>query len=318
MAEEIAGYESVVAYYRADTDIAAGLSEDQAKQFFTYDINEWLQWKEVVIYQGFNPRRIVRLMMENGRAYCGTATDETASVDVIVAGVPKTVTLSNKWTLMKDVQMIISIFGGRGATWKKLKDKSTQGLQQYLTWMEIKYNFDTSVHAGGTSLAPDLITIPRVIGCFPAVICQMYHKGIGKPIFPIGEICLTDAYAGSKAIMTPFFCSLIPRKFTKAGKGLHYFFFLVHVVIDNVIQKKHGNYTGLESIWTYYLAAYRSEATPEESRIKFCTSVGLIDNGQFIPDLVAANHASELAIRDLRQRDPNINQIMIDIGDLKD
>lgn len=316
--EEIAGFSSIVEYYFADPGLATITTKDELKEIFKFSADEWGKWREVMLYQGFNPRHILRLMKSSATAWMAANALESVTLKVNYNGADVDVTWTNHQVISLDVQILIEIFGTRGATWTKLKGKSTEMVKTYLTWMEAKYNFETRTNAAGTALGADVITIARVIGCFPHIVCHMYQRGVGRVMFDIAESGLGDAYAGPRSILSPFFCSVIPREYSAAGDACHYFFFLIHVLVDDVVHKKTGDFTSLESMIQYYLAAYRSEATPRMSRILYCQNNVITTGGKFIQAIIDANADASNRIRALRPNDPQLNVVLQDLASIRD
>lgn len=311
----IPGYEEAAAWYYADPSVAALANLDFLKRIFDDKQAQWAIWKEIIIYQGYNPRRIVTLMLERAKSYLSSQDVMTADVIVKIGGKDTIVTLRNNSSFTDDVQLIIELFGARGSTWQKLNDKSSKSVSTWLGWMSEKYNLSTDTKAAGTSLDPDLVTIPRIIGCFPNILCQQFHLGYGKLMFPMTDMGFGEKDVITKAVLTPFFCSLVPLTLTKDGNGCHFLHFLCHVLVDDIIHKKAKAYTNLEQMWQYYQATNRSEATPEAGRLKFCASLGMLDatKTKFLNVYIDADGKAEDLIKQLRPQDPDLKNVVAEL-----
>lgn len=316
--EIVPGATEITDYYLQDDEIKANITKEEFTAVFEYDINDWKKWREMMLYQGFNPKRIIKLMIMSAKVHKAGSNMETASITLKVDGKDVKIDLNSHQDVMKDVQMMIELFGTRGATWKKLREKSVPEVASFLNWMEAKYNIDTNVHLSGTSLPSDTITIPRIISCFPSVVCMMYHKNIGKKVMKGTDIGLKETDKISNSVFTPFMTSLISIEQSKLGLAPHHFFFMVHVMVDNVIHKKTKAYTDLETMLAYYIAAFRSEATPELSRTKFTETVEVTVKGAFSQMIVDANRICKDLIYQARPQDPNVAQVVDELTNLKD
>jgi hypothetical protein len=80
----------------------------------------------------------------------------------------------------------------------------------------------------------------------------------------------------SRAILCPHFTALISREVMRVQTSMQIVSFLVHVIVDEVLNKKLGNYTPIDNILTHYAAEYHTPGTPQESRVALCTKMGLL------------------------------------------
>jgi hypothetical protein len=79
-------------------------------------------------------------------------------------------------------------------------------------WLIEKFGIDTTVNVPIASLDPDLITVPRIVACFPGNICEFYHRGYGNALVTYYDLSITNPGKLSRAILCPHFTALIPRQ----------------------------------------------------------------------------------------------------------
>jgi hypothetical protein len=149
------------------------------------------------------------------------------------------------------------MFPERGSTNKIYTFKSTDTVKQMMDWMIQKYGINTIVNAPLTCLDPDTITIPRIVACFPAKICEYYHNGFGNSLVTFRDVGLSSGDGISRSILCPHFAAIIPKEFIRLNNSKHFVSFLVHIVVDDMLHKK-------QDIFTYYCADFNSPGTPEE------------------------------------------------------
>jgi hypothetical protein len=97
---------------------------------------------------------------------------EHINIDFKFGSETKRFTYSNKESLVSDIEFIIFLFAERGSTNKKYISKSLEGVQTIMGWLIEKYGINVVVNAPLTALQPDVVTIPRIVACFPAKICE--------------------------------------------------------------------------------------------------------------------------------------------------
>jgi hypothetical protein len=106
----------------------------------------------------------------------------------------------------------------------------------------------------------------------------------------------------SRSILCPHFTALIPREIMRNSTTMQYVCFLIHVIVDDILHKKAGNYTELENNLVNYSAQYHTPRTPKDPRIIFCDHMGLLNPARdyFIPMLENLRDSSIARIRALR------------------
>lgn len=314
-------WDTIITWLREDPEISAFLDATFEAEITTEDVLLWKDWAAAAAYQGFDVKVIIKTLHANYVNYMNGAgrTRQTKQIDVVVNGVSKKIEVCNQWSMPKDMQMIIMIFAVRGSTWTKLKDKSMTGLIDYLEWVQEKYDIDETVHKSCTSLSSTDVTIPRIAGCFPGILCKIFHNNMGKELMTLTDIgvhplagAAAVAVPISHCILTPYFASMIPNNWMNPNTNYHLVFFLVHLILDTVIHRKTQSYTPLDIMLQYYKAEWNSPATPSASRLTFCKNVGLLsaDDMTFRDEILHASPYCESAISAARSQDPSLNMVL--------
>lgn len=161
---------------------------------------------------------------------------EEITTKVTVGGVEKTFTYSNNKSFATDIKFIISLFAARGCNWERIKQKSIDEVATVMEFLKEKLDLDVEKRTPGAALSPDMVTVARLAACFPLITCNVYASGHSKILVSSEQIGLPEEIA--KQILCPFFTGLIPKTFVKADQGVIILFFLIHVLIDNLIHKK--------------------------------------------------------------------------------
>jgi hypothetical protein len=125
-------------------------------------------------------------------------------------------------------------------------------------WLIEKYGIDATVNDPMASLDSDLITVPRIVACFPGKICEYYHRCYGNALVTFHDLSITNPGNLARAILCPHFTALIPRQVMSVHTSMQIVSSLVHVIVEVFFNKKLGNYTPLDNIFTYYPAEYHS------------------------------------------------------------
>ncbi|CAH0562778.1 unnamed protein product [Brassicogethes aeneus] len=274
--------EAISTWLREEGDAGRELPKLFDKDTFTYLAQSFE-------YQGFDVRRIIKTMISMHRRGLTRA-------DVTVQDAAGNKIYSSRDSLMADVRIMIAIFITRGSDVKKIKAKSTELASRVITSLAEKYSLSLDTRASRTSLGPDIITLPRVAACFPLVVCQAYNQGIGKTLYSLKDLGLTDN--SSKAILTTSITALVPKITEDGVNNIMPLILLCHFLTDNVIHSK-KNVTRLEHMLTYLKAEYRSQATPDASRVAAFNEFGYLTAGKksFLPSLLTASAAALEKIR---------------------
>lgn len=308
-------WESIISWYREDAEINNWLDDTEKNVLIKEDLDELEIWKALTTYQGFDPKRIIKIMIKNKKSYMQTSQVLPVTKEFEIRGVKKTFDFTDKESMSKDVKFIIFVFATRGSTWSKFTKKSFSELDIVMDWMASKYGFDKTINQPNSSLDPDTITIPRIVACFPMVIAKFYHDDVAKCMISFDDAGWAKAVQVSKALLCTFTNSLIPRSWCKTGTSPHAPFFLTHVLVDSIIHRKTQNFTSLSAIYTYYAAAYNTPAVPEDARKKFMIHIGIsnpAENGFALGIMDSVNNAEAL-LRSERSNDPDLIKVISDL-----
>nr|QQM16266.1 putative nucleocapsid protein [Degsystermes virus] len=305
-------WDSIVRWLREDEEIRIWLTRAEAQVLENERLMELPIWKALLQYQGFDIKRIVRNMVRTSREYIRTAEYQEVNIRLRIGDQEHDFNYSNTQTMAMDVEFIIFLFSERGSTNAKYTNKSLEQVTMIMNWMIEKYNINITVNAPMTALDPDMVTVPRIVACFPAKICEYFHRNYGNALATFIDIGIPQPGDISRSVLCPHFTALLPRDIMRRSTSMQVVSFLVHVVVDDVLHKKQGNYTPLENIFTYYSAEYHTPGTPQPSRIAFCRRMNLLtpDEAGFLPILEGAAVFCENRIRELRPNDPRRDAVI--------
>ncbi|KAG5877608.1 hypothetical protein JTB14_010295 [Gonioctena quinquepunctata] len=133
------------------------------------------------------------------------------------------------------------------------------------------------------------------------------YKAIGKLMVSHEQAGLSDTV--SKALLCPNFTSCIPILL----------FFLIQLIVDDVIHRGDENITNLDDMFNYYRAAYDSLAMPSVSTVKYCTSIAVanVTNNGFSTPIVQAAILAEDKMRSRRPNDAALAKFIQNLEELK-
>ncbi|CAH0562804.1 unnamed protein product [Brassicogethes aeneus] len=246
-------------------------TDGERKALVKYETEILAQWALVLEYEGFNVIHLLKLLRQQFLNY--VADDKAFSVEYQAAGVKKTFSYTNKEKMSTDIKMIIMLFCQRGNDVAKVSGKSKEGIKGLLDMLVTKYNIDSVKHAAGTTLPPDVITIPRIVACFPPFSCELFHHGQARRMFELSDLNITTEGA-SAALLCPTMGCLYPSKFITLGTtNILHVAFLVAVKVDQIIYSKKHDLTRLDELARYFAAEYRTTITPAQTREKFFKNV---------------------------------------------
>lgn len=172
---------------------------------------------------------------------------------------------------MKDMCFMILIFLQRGSSWDKISGKTNKGIVDILNHMKTKYRINTQKRDAGSSLAAEVVTVPRIAACFPVRILQFIEMGVGRIVIDKAELTSDPI---PKWLLHPAAASVLPVKTTSARVArLIIITFGVCVLTDNLLHKKDGKYTPFVSILAYLEAARQTAAVPHKTCIEFLRAV---------------------------------------------
>jgi hypothetical protein len=257
-------------------------------------------------------------MIKNKNHYLANTERAGVGTDIQIGSETRTFEYTNHESLASDIEFLIFSFLERGSTISKYKDKLPNTLKTITDWLVEKYKINITVNQPLTSLKPDIITIPRIVACFPGKVCQYFHLGLGNAPVTFLDLGITDSKNISRSVLCPQFTALIPREIMRSSTALHFISFLVHVVVDDDLHKKARNFTDLDNIFTYYCAEHNTPNTPQDSRVTVCSGINLLthDRRRFIPILENQRDFCNNKIRQLRPTDPKLDIVLADLGKL--
>nr|AOY18787.1 nucleocapsid protein [Bunyavirus sp.] len=295
-------WSEVVAWLREDADLD-WVNENEVNQLNIDDVMGG-NWQAAMQYQGFDVKMLLKAIKRARDAYAEPEESWTCNL-----GGGRQVTFRNDWGVFKDLACLLMLFSYRGSTWEKVRTKSLPAVQSWMDAMRTKYNIDIRKRESGASLAPDIITLPRMAACFPAEVATHFHKGFGRPLYSVTDLHLPEAT--SKAVLTSAVVALLPPDWVTAANGIHLVFFCGSVLADDILHATNHK-TTLSSMFTYYSASYKSPACPVAHRIKAMKRFGLCNNAAtaFSANLIAAINDCELKVREKRPADPSLENVI--------
>lgn len=297
----------IIAYLKTAPVIKEWLEKDgETEGLKTLTDEDLMNWSGALQYKGFSIINIITLIKKSHDDYMNSNSGSVQEfpISFIAGGVQKQFKYSNLEKLSKDIQMLITLFMVRGNNFDKIKDKSLGNMSDLINCLIEKLSIDTEQHAPNTSLDPNLITLPRICACFPVIACNIQEKAVAKTVCTLQDLGIEGAV--SSVILTPFFTSCIPRSSIVVGESnMHILFFIVHIVVDDVLHRKKHDFTDLQTMLQYYQASYDSPAVPQKSRLAYCRVKGLLIEGsnRFIGPLTTAQQTAVDVITSLRPND---------------
>lgn len=297
-------------------ELAQWLTDAQREVLTGEQADELPVWAAAMVYQGFDIKRILKLMITRSNAYMAAATRNEVRVNVTVNNQQVPFVYSNMELMAKDIEMIIFLFAERGNTVQKIVRKSIPAIGTIMDWMIAKYQLDVVPHDPGATLDPELVTISRVVSCMPMKLCEYFHRGYGNALYRFVDIGIPNApNRFSRAILSPHLVSMLPARFVNQVDQCHDIFFLAHVRVDSVIHRRRGNYTSLRDIFVYYAAEYNTPISDQSARVRFFRKIGYVIGNEDTP-IAAFTNAGQRAhnmLVELVGEDPNFDQVMDDL-----
>lgn len=148
----------------------------------------------------------------------------TTSLDVTYRkeGEEKVFHWTNTKTMAEDLTLICVLFLIRGSTFEKYKKKSNKGLDDLTGILAVKYNIDTNLRPANASVDPDLITIPRLIACFPMQACELLQEGIGRALITAADLSYKESEGVPACLLSSHFIGVLPFTESIGGKNIHH------------------------------------------------------------------------------------------------
>lgn len=299
------------------------LNDDDARKVFeTLDLTALQKdlafltaLNEVAKYEGFNPREIIKLLL-NAHARLAeqiegdAELEEKISADIKVGDVETRFEFSNNEAFRTDMQFLCLMFITRGAAYDKIMKKSTKVMKACMGLLKVKYNINTTKRRPGQTVEASMITIPRIAASFPSITVGLFHKGFGRSI--VDPNILFPEMELPRALFSPMVPSLIPQHADAPLAIL----LAIAVRTDDILHQTEAK-TGLGALHQYLLASYNSTAMTEPVKQKCCANWEIIDrpNGgiAFKPEIIAARARAKTLIRDSRPNDPSLETILAQV-----
>lgn len=175
------------AAFRDLADLAAALGS-----VLSVSTDEASLFKEVSLYQGFDPKRIL------SRFYNISIQDDATEGMYTIAvgnGAGAPWTLPKKISFREDLLFFVGLYATRGTDCGKLADKSTPEFAAVIKAKATVYGISCDPdykRARGrrtkrveSSLAADKITLGRLASCVPHLVCDFYKHGMGRPLLDL-------------------------------------------------------------------------------------------------------------------------------------
>lgn len=168
------------------------------------------------------------------------------------------------------------------------------------------------------SLDPDLITLTRIIACFPRQACDLLQRGVGRTFISKADLGYGESVELPTRMLSSHFVVMLPITQDLRTANLHFTCFLVHILIDDILHSKKKDFTGLAQMFVYYSAAYKTAGVPRYTRRLYCSHLDLMNayrNG-FLEVHITANTDNRARIRERRRHDPSLNKIIEELSTL--
>lgn len=175
---------------------------------------------------------------------------------------------------MKDMCFLILIFLLRGAKWSKVIGKTNKDMIKVLSHLKDKYNISTVVRDVNTPMGKDVVTLARIVSCFPVRVLQFLEMGVGRIIIDVSSIL--PGVTVPPWLHHPAAASvMVLRTKFEVIRNLRVLVFGVCVLTDDVLHGNDKKYTPLQTIRSYMEAAMATPAVPQNARTKFLVAVDM-------------------------------------------
>lgn len=309
--------DDVYRYFRVDPEISAGMSHAEFDLVNNPDTTFCNLVRAALEYQGFDPKVVLRQMIRNRAAYEASNPilmewdlSNTGDDFSVTANTQAADRFTNRESLARDVLFMVLMFLTRNNHISKIVKKAYKGLSEVMDMLKEKYAINDDTRQSGTQLGSSDVTLPRITGVFPATAVRLFSEGLVKEIVPAHSI---PGYAPTinRAVCCPFLPSLHPKSFA-TGNNIHGIMLYVAIKLDDIIHKKKGDITDLDSLITYYKAGYESSATPDSARKEVFRKLGFItiNSSNFVPDLISCNAACLSSLATMRVSDPKHSDLI--------
>lgn len=311
-------WDGVITWLQEDPSIKGWWTDDYSTELKTLAEGTLEIWSAITLYQGFDIKKLLKQMKLAYDRYMDDVPEEKVDITITVNGKQVKETLSNHKSMMVDIEFMIFLFANRGSVWEKFTKKSHPELRVFMDWMATKYDIDITPHKANEPLAPDIVTIPRMAACFPYKICDYFHLNHGKTLVSPESLGYPSGLLPSKILLCTYVPACLPMAWIKAQPNVHLVMFLLHVLCDDVLHRKAQDITDLDVMFSYYAAAYKSNGTPERSRVSYLTNKGCASPAGtgFSQIIINAGNEAEAKIRAARPADAHLEDVIAQLKTL--
>ncbi|CAA9997249.1 unnamed protein product, partial [Nesidiocoris tenuis] len=157
-----------------------GLTE---QRFGAEDFTQEMEaFKKLGVYQGFNPEETMKRLATANLEYAGRGGGLSLTAQEPGSGAQPLVLKINA-KLSTDIRLLL-IFAMRETDYEKLTQKSKAEFVIVVTLLYQKYSIRRTIPAPGDkrSLAPDVVTLPRIAAVAPHILTNLYAALAFRPI----------------------------------------------------------------------------------------------------------------------------------------
>lgn len=272
---------------------------------------------EMMKYNGFNPRRMISILMEkHARTEAAIKkypeslvyNEMNTSGELSSEGEPPLMSLlvraSNNISFTDDINFLCLIFIGG-----KFNQKYFDFLKRQMALLKVKYNINTAKRRPGQTLDAEIMTLSRIAASFPGTTVGLFYKGFGRSV--VDPTILFPDHNLPRALFSPMIASTIPVH-PDAPKAI---MMAIAVATDDILHQNAKR--GLRNLYNYFLASYNSEAMPQKSRIIYCKKWNIVtypdentDAFKYTDDVKAAREKAKALISVSRTNDPYLQTLM--------
>lgn len=137
-----------------------------------------------------------------------------------------------------------------------------EGVVKIVKILKDKYDLDTTKRAASSSVAKDVVTLPRIAACFPIRVLQFLEMGVGRIL--VDHSALGDYPNIPRWMQHPAMASVIPAiSSINTIRALRIYAYGICVLTDDILHRNDNKYTSLETIKTYMEASFNTPAVPD-------------------------------------------------------
>lgn len=293
-------------------DYRESLSKVLDSTTISLEIRSLKALREVMKYEGFDPKIIMKKMLEahtltHQNILADADSKWSMTIEVETEGVKTVVDMSNDMEFHVDVQHLCLIFISRGAAYDKIFKKSGKPMQELMSILKEKYGITTIRRQPGTQLDANVITLPRIAATFPTVTVELFHQGLGRTLVEPSEIVGRNV-EWPRAFLSPMVASMIPHVDHSPKAQL----LAIAVAIDDLLHQTDTK-TKLKALFQYMMASYQSTAINPGLKISRCKKWGILQPDQnitFADSIVDCREDCKSMIRRRRAEDPDLERIL--------